>query len=62
MNLARFFPHILTYPTRNGDVQFEYVIKLAYERSAKPIFKAKVVGSGDYIVVKFAERYNFAAH
>jgi len=61
-NLARFFPHFLSFPTINGDVQFEYVIKLADESPTKAIFKAKVVGGGDHIVVKFVQTYNFTAH
>jgi len=61
-NLARFFPHILSYPTVNGVVRFEYVIKLANESPTKAVFKAKIVGGGDYIVVKFVQTYNFAAH
>src|SRR5882762_984351 len=42
-NLERFFPHVLSYPTANGDVRFEYVIKLADEGPAKAVFKAKIV-------------------
>ena len=61
-NLARFFPHLLSFPTVNGDVHFEYVIKLADDSPTKAIFKAKVVGSEDHIVVKFVQTYNFTAH
>jgi serine/threonine protein kinase len=61
-NLARFFPYILSYPGVNGDVRFEYIIKLADESPTKAIFKARRVDRQDYIVVKFVQTYNFAAH
>jgi len=61
-NLARFFPHILAYPTMNGNVRFEYLIKLADESPTKAIFKAKTVEGGDHIVVKFVQTYNYQAH
>lgn len=61
-NLARFFPHILSYPGVNGDVRFEYIIKLADESPTKAIFKARRVDRRDYIVVKFVQTYNFDAH
>jgi serine/threonine protein kinase len=61
-NLACFFPHLISFPTVNGDVRFEYVIKLADENPTKAIFKAKIVGGGDRIMVKFVQMYNFAAH
>jgi hypothetical protein len=62
MNLACFFPHLVSFPTVNGDVRFEYVIKLADENPTKAIFKAKIVGGGDRIMVKFVQTYNFVAH
>jgi hypothetical protein len=62
MNLTHFFPHLVSFPTVNGDVRFEYVIKLANENPIKGIFKAKIVGGGDRIMVKFIQIYNFAAH
>jgi hypothetical protein len=61
-DLARFFSHLLSFPTVHGDVKFEYVIKLADESPTRAIFKAKIVGGGDHIVVKFVQTYGLAAH
>src|SRR3954447_21960601 len=58
---ARWFPYVRLYPGENGEVQFDYLFKLAPDDPHKAIFKGWTC-QGQEIVVKFAERYNSAAH
>jgi len=59
---ARLFPHVCSYPSPKGHIRFRYLSKLAGGDPEKAIFKAKREQDNQFIVVKFALRYNADAH
>ncbi|KAG8932642.1 hypothetical protein FRC02_000818 [Tulasnella sp. 418] len=60
--VERFYP----YPRAFGDPQaldnIVYIKELVEGNPSKAIFKARVVSSGQEVVVKFVQRYNLTAH
>ncbi|KZP17845.1 hypothetical protein FIBSPDRAFT_746358 [Athelia psychrophila] len=59
---TRFFPYIRSYPGPDSElVGFHYLEKLLPSSLTKPVFKA-LTNKNEFVVVKFAQRYNTDAH
>jgi serine/threonine protein kinase len=59
---TRLFPHVDSYATTEGEVQFRYLSKLLGNCREKAVFKAQIQSQDLLIVVKFTNQYNEAAH
>jgi serine/threonine protein kinase len=55
------FPFVTSYKVNNATIRFSYLHKLVPVGSTRAVFKAQT-STGQLIVVKFTQRYNWMAH